>query len=57
MGLLDKLKGLLGGNKNKVKGGIDKVSNVVESKVGDKHAGKVDMAADKAKDAIDKLGK
>jgi hypothetical protein len=57
MGLLDKLKGLLGGNKDKVKGGIDKVSDVVESKVGDKHAAKVDMAADKAKDAIDKLGK
>jgi hypothetical protein len=56
MGLLDKLKGLLGGNKNKVKSGIDKVSDVAESKVGEKHAGKVDMAADKAKDAVDKLG-
>ena len=56
MGLLDKLKGLLGGNKNKVKTGIDKVSDVVESKVGEKNADKVEMAAAKAKDAVDKLG-
>lgn len=57
MGLLDKLKGLLGGNKDKVKAGIDKASDVIESKVGADKAAKVDMAADKAKDAIDKLGK
>jgi hypothetical protein len=55
MGLLDKLKGLIGGNKSKVKGGIDKVSDIVENKVGEKNAAKVEMAAEKAKDAVDKV--
>lgn len=55
MGFLDKLRGLIGGNKAKVKGGIDKASDVVESKVGTEHAGKVESAAEKAKDVVDKL--
>lgn len=55
MGFLDKLRDLIGGNKSKVKGGIDKASDVVESKVGAQHADKVEGAADKAKDVVDKL--
>jgi hypothetical protein len=55
MGILDKIRGLLRGNKDTVKQGIDKTSNVVESKVGTKHADKVENVADKAKDAVDKL--
>ena len=55
MGLMDKLKGLLRGRETQVKQGIDKASNAVESKVGDKHAAKVDQVAEKAKDAVDKL--
>jgi len=35
MGLLDKVKGLLGGNKKAVKGAVDKVADVVESKTPD----------------------
>ena len=53
MGLLDKIKGLLGGNKNAVKSGIDKVADVVESKTPDSVDDKVEAAAEKVKDAID----
>lgn len=55
MGFLDKLRGLIGGNKAKVKDGIDKASDTVESKVGAQHADKVENVAEKAKDAVDKL--
>jgi hypothetical protein len=55
MGLLDKLKGLTKGHKKDVNTGIDKVSDVVESKVPDQHDAKVESAAEKAKDAVDKL--
>lgn len=55
MGFLDKIKSFIGGNKDKAKQGIDKASDVVESKVGTEHAEKVEGAAEKAKDAVDKL--
>ncbi len=55
MGILDKIKGFVGGNANKVEGAIDKVAEVAKDKVPDEHDGKVDQAVDKAKDALDKL--
>jgi hypothetical protein len=55
MGLLDKIKELLGGRKNEVKSGIDRGSDVIEKRVGTEHAAKVENVADKAKDAVDKL--
>ena len=55
MGLLDKIKELLGGRKDQVKSGIDKGSDVIEKRVGDQHADKVEDVAEKAKDAVDKL--
>ena len=55
MGILDKLKGLVGDNKDKAKDGVDKAAGAAKGVVGDKHSGKVDDVADKAKDAIDKL--
>ena len=55
MGLLDKIKGLLSGNKNAVKGGIDKVADVVESKTPDSVDDKVEAAAEKVKDVIDNV--
>jgi len=55
MGLLDKIKGLLSGRKEEVKSGIDKTSDFVESKVGEKNAAKVEGVAEKAKDAVDKI--
>lgn len=55
MGLLDKLKGLTKGHKQDIEKGIDKVADVVESKTPDQHDGKVESAADKAKDFVQKL--
>ena len=55
MGLLDKLKGLTKGHKKDINSGIDKVSDVVESKVPDQHDAKVESAAEKAKDAVEGL--
>lgn len=55
MGLLDSIKGLTRGRKPQIKGGIDKGSDVIGSKVGDQHAAKVDQAAKMGKDAVDKL--
>ena len=53
MGLLDKIKDLLGGNKDSVKGGIDKAAEVVASKTPDSIDDKVEMASEKAKDVVD----
>ena len=55
MSLLDKIKGLLGGRKDQIKSGIDKGSDVIEKRVGAQHADKVENAAEKAKDVVDKL--
>lgn len=55
MGLMDKLKGLIKGRKPQIKKGIDKVASAVESKTPDKHDGKIEGAAEKAKGLVDKL--
>jgi hypothetical protein len=55
MGILDKIKGLVGGNADKVEDAIDKVADVAKDKIPDEHDDKVDMAADKAKDIVDGL--
>jgi MT0933-like antitoxin protein len=54
MGIMDSIKGLFGGNKDKVKDGIDKTADVVDDKAG-AHADQVQKGADMAKDAVDKL--
>ncbi len=54
MGILDKLKGMVGGNAAKVEDGIDKAADMAKDKVGDDHADKIDTAADKAKEVVDK---
>jgi MT0933-like antitoxin protein len=55
MGILDKVKGLVGSNKEKVEGGIDKAADVAKGKLPDEHDAKVDKAADTLKGQIDKL--
>ena len=55
MGILGKVKGLVKGNKSKAKQGVDKAADVVEHKVGGDNAAKVEAAAEKVKEAIDKL--
>lgn len=50
MGILDKVKGLLNKNKDKVADGVDKVTDVIDDKTGGKHTehlDKVDDAAEK----------
>ena len=55
MGMLDKAKDLISGNKDQVKDGIDKAADLVDDKTGNQHSDKIDSAAEKAKDAVDKL--
>ena len=55
MGILDKVKGLIGGNADKVEDGIDKAADLAKDKLGDDHDDKIDSAADKAKDLLDKV--
>ena len=54
MGLLDSLKSKMSGNKDKIKGGVEKGADVAADKVPD-HADKIDKGADLAKDALDEL--
>jgi hypothetical protein len=54
MGLLDKAKSLLSGNKDKANTAVDKAGDVVDEKTGGKYTDKVDTAQDKAKDVIEK---
>lgn len=53
MGLLDKIKAMLGGNADKVKGGLDKAGDMIDDKTGGKFGDKIDMAKDKIGDVID----
>jgi MT0933-like antitoxin protein len=55
MGLMDTVKGWFGGNKDTVKGGVDKAGDAVDDKTGGKFTGQVDKGQDMAKDAVDKL--
>jgi hypothetical protein len=55
MGLMDKIKGLVGSNKKQVTAGVDKAADIAKDKLPDQHDEKVDQAAEKVKDQIDKL--
>jgi hypothetical protein len=56
MGMFDKLKGLVGKHEKQVDDGIDKAAAVADDKIGDTVGrDKIDMAQDKAHDAVDKL--
>lgn len=54
MGFMDKVKELLGQNKDKASGAIDKAGDVVDDKTGGKYVGQVDTAQEKAKDALNR---
>lgn len=54
MGLLDKIKGMLGGNVDKAKAGIDKAGDMVDEKTGGKFGDQIDKAQDMAGDMLDK---
>ena len=53
MGLLDKIKGMLGGNVDKVKEGVDKAGDMVDEKTGGKFSDKIDMAEEKIGEILD----
>lgn len=55
MGLMDKAKGLLQGKGDQAEDLIDKAADLANDKTGGKHADKIDSAAQKAKDAVDKI--
>lgn len=55
MGIFDKAKDLANEHKDKIKEGIDKAADVIESKVPDQHDTKVAAAAEKAKGFLDKI--
>lgn len=55
MGLLDKIKGLLGGNKKAVKDGVDKVADVAQKAAPDSVDGHIETASEKVKEVIDKV--
>ncbi len=53
MGLLDKIKGMLGGNADKVKDGLEKAGDMVDEKTDGKFADKVDMAQEKIGEVLE----
>jgi hypothetical protein len=55
MGLMDTIKNALKGKGKQVESGIDKVADVVDDKTGGKHTDKIEGAAEKAKDVVNKL--
>ena len=55
MSFLDKIKGLVGGNKSKADEAIDKIAEVIESKTPNSIDDKVEAVAGQAKKAVDKL--
>ena len=54
MGLMDKIKGMLGQHSEEAKGAVEKAGDAVDDKTGDKYSSQVDTAQDKAEDFIDK---
>ena len=56
VGLMDKVRSMLGQHDEKVDQGIDKAGDVVDDKTGGKYSEHVDKAQDAAHDAVDKLG-
>ncbi|MGH3956399.1 antitoxin [Mycobacteroides salmoniphilum] len=54
-GLIDKLKSLLAGNKDKVNQAVDKVGDTIDSKTGGKYSSVVDKVQDAAKSAVEKV--
>ena len=53
MGLLDKIKGMIGGNADKVKDGLGKAGDMVDEKTGGKFSDKIDMAEEKIGDVLE----
>jgi hypothetical protein len=55
MSFLDKVKGMIKGKGEQIDGVIDKAADFADDKTGGKYTEKIEGAADKAKDAVEKL--
>ena len=53
MGILDKLKGLIGGSADKAEDAIDKAAEMARDKPPEEHDDGVDMAAEMAEGGLD----
>jgi ABC-type transporter Mla subunit MlaD len=52
---LDKAKDAIQGKEAQIDGAIDKAADLIDDKTGGKHGDKIDQAAEKAKDLVEKL--
>ncbi len=55
MGLLDNISAAIGGHEDQVKGGVDKIGDLVDGKTGGQYAGQVDQAQDFLKSQVDNV--
>ncbi len=55
MGFMDKLKGMVSGNKDQVNKGIDTAADKTQDATGHKYDAPIDTGAEKAKDVVEKL--
>jgi hypothetical protein len=55
VGIFDKAKDFVAEHDDEVEAAIDKVADVIEEKVPDQHDAKVEKAAEKAKEFVEKL--
>lgn len=53
MGMLDKVKSMLGKHSDQARGAVDKGGDAVDRRTGSKYAGQVDRGQDAAKKVID----
>lgn len=54
MGIMDKLKGMMGQHSDKAGQGVERGGDMIDQKTGGKHAAKVDQGQQKAQEYIDK---
>jgi hypothetical protein len=55
MGVMDTLKGLVGGHKKEADAGVDQAAKIAEQKTGGAHSSQINAADDKAKQEIDSM--
>ena len=52
MGFLDKVKGMISGNEQKIDDVVDKAADAIDEKTDGKHADKIDQVQDKVDEAL-----
>ncbi|MGW6567258.1 antitoxin [Streptomyces sp. NPDC054975] len=54
MGIMDKLKGMMGQHPDKAQQGVERAGDTIDQRTGGKHAAKVDQAQQRAQEYIDR---